>query len=90
MAGIAGAAMRGLRSSVVTRPSGRRATFRANRWRARASRSTPFAQAPLEPRDLPRAEVLGMALKQCEDRRVRFVGTALQLLRRSALDRLPL
>ncbi|QSQ60335.1 hypothetical protein [Xanthomonas translucens] len=59
-------------------------------WRALAYRSTPFAQASLQPRDLPRAEIPGMALKQCEDRRMRLAGAALQLLRRGALDRLPL
>jgi len=58
--------------------------------RARPCRSTPFAQASLKPCNLPRAEILGMALKQCEDRRVRFVGAALKLLRRGSLDRLPL
>ncbi|UKE67461.1 hypothetical protein [Xanthomonas graminis] len=58
--------------------------------RALAYRSTPFAQASLKPRDLPRAEILGMALQQCEDRRMRLAGAALQLLRRGALDRLPL
>jgi hypothetical protein len=58
--------------------------------RALAYRSTPFAQASLKPRDLPRTEILGMALQQCEDRRMRLAGAVLQLLRRGALDRLPL
>ncbi|WP_185816357.1 hypothetical protein [Xanthomonas sp. SS] len=58
--------------------------------RARPCRSTPFAQASLKPCNLPRAEILGMALKQCEDRRMRLARAALQFLFRGSLDRLPL
>ncbi|MBN6110597.1 hypothetical protein [Xanthomonas bonasiae] len=64
--------------------------FRADRFARPFLRSTPFAQASPKPRDLPRAEILGMALKQCEDRRMRLARAALQFLFRSSLDRLPL
>lgn len=64
--------------------------FRADRFARPLLRSTPFAQTSPKPRDLPWAEILGMALKQREDRRVRLARAALQLLRRGALDRLPL
>ncbi|WP_369981532.1 hypothetical protein [Xanthomonas bundabergensis] len=49
-----------------------------------------FAQSPLQPRDLLRAELLGMAPEQLEDRRMRLAGAALQFLCRGSLDRQPL